>query len=180
MSTRQFSKATLVTLVRELAASPAGIALVALITLLIVLPASGCAAPGISPVPAPSPVLTSMPTVAPTRLPTAVPTAMPTSPPVAVALTVTLGDDGRAISLKVGDRFLLNLDGYYDWTVTVDDPAIVSRLPGLTSAAGSQGVFQAAAVGLTTLSAVGDPPCRQVKPACGAPSHLFRVTVDVR
>lgn len=166
------SKSPQVSLIKELAASPARIALVALIMLLIALPASGCAAPAAPTAPVPSPA----PTVAPTPLPTAV----PANPPVAVALTVTLGDDGRAIPLKLGERFLLNLDGYYDWTVTVDDPAIVSRLPGLTSAAGSQGVFQATAVGQTALSAIGDPPCRQAKPACGAPSRLFRLNVAVR
>lgn len=143
-----------------------------LLSVLAFLPLSGCAASAAPTVPAPSPVIT----VAATRLPT----ALPTSPPVTVALTVTLGDDSKTIPLKLGERFLLNLDGYYDWTVTVDDPAIVSRLPDLPSVAGSQGVFQAAAVGQTVLTAVGDPPCRQVKPACGAPSRLFRVTMTVR
>lgn len=172
MSKRHSGMAGLAILVKVLAASPAGIAVVALSPLLIALAASGCAAPAAPPAPAPSPAAT----VAPTCLPTAV----PTSPHVTVALTVTLGDDGKVIPLKLGDRFLLSLDGYYDWTVTVDDPAIVSRLPDLPSPTGSQGILRAAAVGQTTLSAVGDPPCRQVKPACGAPSRLFRVTLAVR
>jgi hypothetical protein len=154
----------------------ARVALVALVALLIVLPAAGCAVPVAPTAPAPSPLPTSAPAALAARLPTAVAVA----PPIAVPLTVTLGDDGNALQLNLDQRFLLSLDGYYDWTVTVDDPTIVSRLPGLPGAAGSQGVFQAAAFGQTTLSAVGDPPCRQVKPACGAPSRIFRVTLVVR
>jgi hypothetical protein len=146
------------------------------IALLALLVASGCTAPA-APTAATS---TTPPTVAPTVAPTHLPTAVPTIPPASVALTITLGDDGKVISLKPGDRFLLSLEGSYDWTVTVDDPAIVRRLPDLPAPTGSQGIFQAAAAGQTTLSAVGDPPCRQVKPACGAPSRLFRVVVVVR
>ncbi len=108
------------------------------------------------------------------------PAPLPTIAPASLAITVTLADDGKAVSLKPGDRFLLSLDAYYDWTVTVDDPTIVGRLTGVAGPTGSQGAFQALAAGQTTLSAMGDPPCRQVKPACGAPSRLFRVTVVVR
>jgi hypothetical protein len=172
MSRQQTGKPRRMFLAKELAGSVAGAALVSTILLLTVLLASGCTAPAAPTAPAPTPVVT----IAPTRLPTTVPTVPPASP----ALTVTLGDDGKVIQLKLGDRFLLSLDGYFDWTVTVDDPAIVGRLPGLPGPAGSQGVFQAASVGQTTVSAVGDPPCRKVIPACGAPSRLFRVTVVVR
>ena len=45
----------------------------------------------------------------------------------------------RVVESEAGDRFLLSLDAFYDWTVTVDDPAIVSRLAGVAGPTGSQG-----------------------------------------
>ena len=45
---------------------------------------------------------------------------------------------------------------------------------------GSQGLYRAHKAGETTLTATGDPTCRQARPPCGAPSREFRLQVIVR
>ncbi len=92
---------------------------------------------------------------------------------------VTLADDRGTISLHVGERFLLDLDGGFDWTVTVADPAVVTRVVNITVVPGAQGVYEARAVGHTTLTAVGDLPCRRATPPCLAPSRAFSLTIIV-
>jgi hypothetical protein len=76
-------------------------------------------------------------------------------------LSVTMADNGSTIHLKVGERFLLDLGNQYDWTVVVDNPAIVSRVVNITVIKGAQGVYQANEVGTTTLSAVAGTTCVQ-------------------
>ncbi|MHB8619869.1 MAG: hypothetical protein ACYDAG_09895 [Chloroflexota bacterium] len=93
--------------------------------------------------------------------------------------TVTLANDGGTLRLKKGGAFLLDLGLGFDWTVNVADPSTVSRIPNITVIRGAQGSYRAGHVGQTTLTAVGDPPCRSAHPACGAPSRLFRLTVVV-
>jgi hypothetical protein len=95
-------------------------------------------------------------------------------------LNVTLADDSKTITLKVGQRFLLDLGSDLDWTPTVANPAIVSRVIGITVIRGAQGVYEALAPGTTTLSANGSPACRQTKPACAMPNRLFQVTIVVQ
>lgn len=99
--------------------------------------------------------------------------------PLSSLPTVTLADDGQTITLQPGQRFLLDLGADYNWTVTVDDPAIVSRVVNVLTIRGSQGLYEAHQPGRTTLSATGDPICRQAQPPCGAPSRLFRLQVVV-
>ncbi|HEX9015979.1 MAG TPA: hypothetical protein VF960_08290 [Chloroflexota bacterium] len=150
--------------------------------------AAATASPTVAPTAAPSP--TALP---PTPLPTS--TAVPTAPAptvapsataappatagVAQSLSVTLADDGKTIALHPGDRFLLNLGDSYDWSVTVADPAVVSRVVNVLVVRGAQGIYEAGKPGATTLTATGDPPCRKAQPACGAPSRLFRVQITV-
>jgi hypothetical protein len=126
----------------------------------------------------------------PTALPTA--TAPVTATPVAIAPTVTqppatpsgsrivtLADDGQTIALNVGASFLLQLGDAYVWNVMVADPSIVSRQINLLVVRGAQGVFVAHKAGQTTLTAVGDLPCRSAQPPCAAPSRLFQLTIVV-
>jgi hypothetical protein len=93
--------------------------------------------------------------------------------------TVTLADDGTTIDLAIGDRFLLNLGRDFNWTVSVDDQSVLSRVPNIAVIQGAQGIYLARAPGHATLSATGDPPCRKATPPCGAPSRLFRVHMTV-
>jgi photosystem II stability/assembly factor-like uncharacterized protein len=92
---------------------------------------------------------------------------------------VTLADDGQTLTLQVGQRFLLNLGSAYDWTVTIEDQSIVSRVVNVLTIRGSQGLYEAHQAGRTTLTAAGDPVCRQATPPCGSPSRLFRIQVIV-
>ncbi len=87
-------------------------------------------------------------------------TPTPSSPPRPTSLNspglaVTMADDGKTIALEVGQRFLLSLAQDYEWTVTIDDPSILSRVVNLAVAKGSQGVYEAKKAGTTTLRATG-------------------------
>lgn len=108
------------------------------------------------------------------------PPAAATAVPVAgEQKTITLDDQGETIQLVVGERFLLNLGEGYTWDVGVSDETVVSRVRNITVIRGAQGVYEALQPGTATLSAVGDPACRQAKPPCGMPSTLFTVTLVV-
>lgn len=94
---------------------------------------------------------------------------------------VILEDNGKTFNLKVGDSFLLNLGiDVYEWTVTVDNDNIMRMKMGVMVIKGAQGIYDALAPGTAVLSATGDPLCRKSKPACGAPSILFTITVIVK
>lgn len=93
--------------------------------------------------------------------------------------TVTLADDGTTLHLQAGERFLLKLGEDYDWTVTVADQSVVSRVVNIMVVRGAQGVYEAHQAGSTTLTAAGDPVCRQAQPPCAAPSRDFRLEIVV-
>ncbi len=107
-------------------------------------------------------------------LPSAAPTATVagTSP-----RTVTLADDGQTLNLELGDRFVLDLGGGFNWKVTIDNPAIVAQASGAVHPGAP--VYQANQPGTTTLHATGDPPCLNSTPRCLAPSRLFQVRIVV-
>lgn len=109
------------------------------------------------------------------------PTLSPTSTPAPGQLrSLTLDDSGQTITFMVGERFLLNLGGGYDWTVEIGDPNLLGRVVDVPAIQGSQGWYEARQPGTTTLSATGDPPCRKVQPPCMAPSRLVQITMVVR
>ncbi len=95
-------------------------------------------------------------------------------------ITVTLDDNGRALELKPGDRFLLKLGEGYTWTVDIADQSIVSRVPNVMVVRGAQGIYEAHQAGQTELTAAGDPQCRASNPPCAMPSLEFRLTLIVR
>jgi len=78
--------------------------------------------------PSPTGIVVPGPTILPNDL-------QPTSTAGPVATengqqVVDLADDGQAITLNVGDRFLLSLGEGYDWNVTNSDPTLgFIRLP---------------------------------------------------
>jgi carboxyl-terminal processing protease len=94
--------------------------------------------------------------------------------------TVTLENDGGTIILRPGETFLLKLGEEYDWTVTIADQTILSRVRNVMVVRGAQGLYQANQTGRTTLTASGDPVCRQSQPPCAMPSRLFKITVEVQ
>ncbi len=103
-------------------------------------------------------------------------TPIETAPPGRV---ITLDDNGKTITLQVNETFLLQLGEGYDWNITVDDQAVLSRKVNVLVIRGAQGIYEAHKPGRTTLSAIGDPPCRRAKPPCAAPSRLFRLYIVV-
>jgi hypothetical protein len=104
----------------------------------------------------------------------------PLTPDASGNLSVTLADNGGTVWMQVGQRFLLNLGEAYNWTFSIDDQSIVSRVPNILTIRGSQGLFAAHTAGTTILHAAGDPPCRQSKPACGMPSIAFQIQITVQ
>lgn len=99
-----------------------------------------------------------------------------TAPP---GRTITLDDNGKTITLQVNETFLLQLGEGYDWNITIDDQTILSRKVNVLVIRGAQGIYEAHKPGRTTLSAIGDPPCRRATPPCAAPSRLFRLYIVV-
>jgi hypothetical protein len=103
----------------------------------------------------------------------------PTSP--ARPSNITLDDNGKTFILHPGDSFLLDLGtDVFDWTVTVDDPNVLSRIKNVMVIRGAQGLYEANTPGQTSLTATGDPLCRNSVPACAAPSMQFKITVIVQ
>jgi hypothetical protein len=135
------------------------------ITLAVVL-LIGCSSQ--APQAAPTPVL-------------ATPTSIPATPdPNAGGLTITLVDNGKTFNLKVGDSALLKLGYDYDWTISIADESILSRVKNIMVINGAQGVYQALKAGTTVMSITGDPVCRTSTPPCMAPSIAFEVTFVVK
>ncbi len=133
------------------------------LALIGLLAITGCSTPANA-----QPVVTTIPTVIPTDVAPAAPPAAP---------NVTLADNGKTITLKTGQSFLLKLGENYDWTVNVADQTILKRVMNVMVIRGAQGIYMAGKPGTTTLSAAGDPTCLQDKPACAAPSIQFKITI---
>ena len=93
---------------------------------------------------------------------------------------VTLADEGQTITLKLGESFLLKLGEDYAWSATVADQSIVSRVVNVTVVRGAQGLYEAHQAGSTTLTATGDPVCRQAQPPCATPSRTFEIKLIVQ
>lgn len=94
-------------------------------------------------------------------------------------LVITLADAGKAISMRVGDRFLLFLvKEAYEFTPEILDPTILRKVADV-EIPGSQGVFEALRTGNTKLTANGELPCAKEIPACLAPALNFEFTVIV-
>jgi len=158
--------------------------------------AVGCAAPP-QPMPEKQPapteimVRTAVPTVVvieataatslPIILPSAAPVSLPSATPAAVESTrsVTLNDNNQSLRMHVGESFLLELGEIYNWEVTSSNPEVLSRVINIMVIRGAQGVYEAHQKGQVELTAVGDPLCRSVKPACMMPSLLFKINVTV-
>ena len=102
------------------------------------------------------------------------------TPTAAGSKTVTLADDGQTITLSVGESFLLKLGEDYNWTVTVADQTIVSRVKNISVVRGAQGVYEALLAGKTSLTANGDPVCLQANPPCKLPSRQFTLEIVVQ
>jgi hypothetical protein len=108
------------------------------------------------------------------------PTSLPVEPTAGGQIIVTLDDQGKTIYLTVGEDFLLKLGDEYTWEVNISDQNVLNRVKNIMVVRGAQGVYNAGQAGKVTLSATGDPQCRQSQPPCGMPSILFQITVIVK
>jgi hypothetical protein len=107
-------------------------------------------------------------------------TSTPVEPNSEGQLIVTLDDQGKTINMSVGDNFLLKLGEQYTWEVDISDQNVLSRVKNIMVIRGAQGVYDALQPGTVTLSAMGDPQCRQSQPPCEMPSIQFMITVVVK
>jgi hypothetical protein len=95
-------------------------------------------------------------------------------------LILTMADSGKTITLKVGQRFVLQLRDTYEWTVAVQEPAVIGQVPSPTPAPGIQGVYEALSKGATTVHADGLPFCAKVQPRCMMATLAFELRVIVQ
>ena len=96
-------------------------------------------------------------------------------------IEVTMADNGRTLQLNVGDGFLLNLGSdFYDWSVEIDNQAVVSRELNISVIKGAQEIYRTRSSGTATLSATGSPQCMNLTPPCMVPSILFRIDLIVQ
>jgi hypothetical protein len=93
---------------------------------------------------------------------------------------VTRDAQGQTITMAVGENFLLQLGEGYTWEITISNQNVLSRVKNIAVVLGAQGIYEALQPGTVTVSAAGDPLCRQSKPACGMPSIQVDFTVVVK
>ena len=103
--------------------------------------------------------------------------ASPSQAP-APSRTVTRADDGKTLSLAVGERFLLDLGDEFNWTVAIADQSVVRRVPGILVVQGAQGIYEAQRAGETALTATGTFNCPPQQP-CPQIAALFRLQIVV-
>jgi hypothetical protein len=93
---------------------------------------------------------------------------------------ITLADNEKTFIYQAGQNFLLFLGEDYNWTLSISDQNVISRVKNIATIRGAQGVFDTLTTGRSVISAVGDPTCRDQKPACERPSIQFQVTIVVQ
>jgi hypothetical protein len=94
---------------------------------------------------------------------------------------ITLADNGKTYILHPGESFLLNLGtDVYEWVVDIDNQNVLSRVKNIIVIRGTQGMYEVNSLGQAVLTAIGNPFCRNLIPACMLPSILFNITVIVQ
>ena len=93
---------------------------------------------------------------------------------------ITLEDDGKTITLKKGESFLLKLGENFNWSIDIDNQTVVSRVMNIAVIRGAQGVYEAHNSGQATFTGVGDPLCLTADPPCKIHSILFTLNVIVQ
>lgn len=113
-----------------------------------------------------------------TAAPRPSPTPAPTASAAGTTVVVTIAEAGATVHVAVGDRLQLELGTLYTWAVSLAPAgsSVLVAVPGALPA-GQQGAWTATKAGSVTVVAVGDPLCRQAKPACMLASREFTLTV---
>ena len=151
------------------------------VILIIAIALAACAPLGVQ-ANQPSPSATPLPTdnpATPNPEPTKTPEIVLPEPDGGASNIVTLDNNNQLITLHPGEQFLLKLGDVYQWDLVIDNPKVVSQAMTFVAIKGAQGLFSAQQAGTATLTATGDPLCRQSKPACGMPSILFTLHIEV-
>jgi hypothetical protein len=73
---------------------------------------------------------------------------------------VTIADNFGMVHLAMHQQFLVRLGSSLDWALSFDPSGVVSAVSGFPVASGTQGVFEATALGTTVLHASGRPLCK--------------------
>ncbi len=92
---------------------------------------------------------------------------------------ITRADDRRTVSATVGDTVHVSLEADLDWTVKVSDPAVLTAIPGVTLARGTQGSYRAARPGTAIVTGEGRPHCDPGQ-VCAQFIVSFEARVEVR
>ncbi len=93
---------------------------------------------------------------------------------------ITLANNGQTITLHVDQTFLLDLGLGYTWSLNLDNQNVISRVPNISVIRGAQGIYRAHQPGTATLTATGDPECRQSTPPCAVASVVFTLHINVQ
>lgn len=91
---------------------------------------------------------------------------------------VNMQNAESGVSLRVGERFLLDL-GERGWKIRIGDESILMPDDEKNIPAGSQGYFVALKAGKTKIYATSDPPCRQQSPPCMQPTLFLEINISV-
>ncbi len=110
---------------------------------------------------------------------TPAPTEVTSAPDGGGASVITLDYNNQLITMHPDETFLLKLGEGYTWDLAIDNMSVISRIPNIAVIRGAQGIYKAHMPGKATLTAQGDPECRQVKPACALPSVSFTLHIEV-
>ena len=93
---------------------------------------------------------------------------------------VSRSDDGKTITFRPGERFVVDLGAGYGWSVDVGAPGVVELVENVMVVDGAQGMYEAQKAGKTTVTGSGVPECMAASPPCEARTVKFKVSVQVR
>jgi hypothetical protein len=92
---------------------------------------------------------------------------------------ISRADDGKTITLRPGERFVIDLGAGYGWTVDIGDQGVIERVRNVMVMSGAQGMYEAENRGETAVTASGMPECIAATPPCEPRTVSFRVHVKV-
>ena len=92
--------------------------------------------------------------------------------------TLTYADNGSTVNASVGDTIELQLSPQMNWDVSVSDSTVLATASSAALAPDVQGLWQAASVGQSSITANGRPVCNPGE-ACPQLIIHFQATVDV-
>lgn len=149
------------------------------VALLVTLGACGPAADDPGPPARTSPPSTATATPTPSNPTPSNPT--PSNPASARPLRLSLADDGRTITMGIGDEAFLTLGGGFDWSDPQLAGTTVSISEQVSDEATSSRTWEVVAHtrGRTDMTVAGSPTCRSTTPPCLAPDRAFTLSFEV-